>query len=113
MSDAMQYRPRRIAIVAYAQNRVIGRDNAMPWQMSSDQKHFKAVTMGRPMVMGRKTYLSIGKPLPGRPNIVVTRDPAWSAEGVQVAHSLEDAIALARTLGDEIMVIGGAELFKK
>ena len=81
--------PPRIAIVllaAVAENGVIGRDNALPWRLNSDLKRFKALTMGKPVVMGRKTYLSIGKPLPGRTNIVVTRDPNFRADGVVVAH---------------------------
>ncbi len=101
-------------IVAMAANGVIGRDNRLPWHISEDLRYFKRVTMGKPLVMGRKTFQSIGKPLPGRPNIVVTRDPAWSSEGVQVAHSVAQALETARGLaaGGEVMVIGGAELFK-
>ncbi len=82
--------------VAIAENSVIGRDGGLPWRLSTDLKRFKADTMGKPVVMGRKTYEGIGKPLPGRLNIVVTRDRNWRAEGVEVAHSLEDAIQLAK-----------------
>ena len=71
-------------IAALAENRVIGRDNQLPWRISADLKHFKALTMGKPIVMGRKTWESIGRPLPGRKNIVVTRDAAYQAEGCQV-----------------------------
>ncbi|PKU24606.1 dihydrofolate reductase [Telmatospirillum siberiense] len=100
-------------IVAAAANGVIGRDNQLPWHNPEDLRYFKRVTMGKPLVMGRKTHQSIGRPLPGRPNIVVTRDPAWTAEGVHIAHSLEQALDMAGALaaGGEIMVIGGAELF--
>ena len=111
--------PARIAIVllaAVAENGVIGRNNALPWRQSSDLKRFKALTLGKPVVMGRKTYQSIGKPLPGRTNIVVTRDPKFAADGVLVARSVETALALAREDAlqrgaDEIMVIGGTEIF--
>jgi len=100
-------------IVAVAANGVIGRANQLPWHLPDDLRYFKRVTMGKPMVMGRKTFQSIGKPLPGRPNIVVTRDHTWMADGVHVAHSLDQALALAEDLavGGEVMVIGGAEIF--
>jgi dihydrofolate reductase len=100
-------------IVAVAANGVIGRDNQLPWRLPEDLRYFKRVTLGKPVVMGRKTYLSIGKPLPGRPNVVLTRDPAWQAEGVTVAHDLDSGLALAERLaeGGEVMVIGGAEIF--
>ena len=78
--------------VAIAENGVIGRDGGLPWRLSTDLKRFKADTMGKPVIMGRKTYEGIGRPLPGRLNIVVTRDTAWRAEGVEVAHSLDEAI---------------------
>jgi len=91
--------------------RVIGRDGKMPWHLSADLKHFKATTMGKPIVMGRKTYDSIGRPLPGRHNIVITRNQDFSAEGVTAANSLDDALLNA---GDvpEIMIIGGARLYE-
>ncbi|TIV28523.1 MAG: dihydrofolate reductase, partial [Mesorhizobium sp.] len=85
--------------VAIAENGVIGREGGLPWRLSTDLKRFKADTMGKPIIMGRKTYEGIGRPLPGRLNIVVTRDKAWRAEGIEVAHSLDDAIALARVRG--------------
>jgi dihydrofolate reductase len=100
-------------IVAVATNGVIGQANQLPWRISEDLRYFKRVTMGKPVVMGRKTFQSIGKPLPGRPNIVLTRDTAWTAAGVTVAHTVDQALALAEGLadGDDVMVIGGAELF--
>ena len=98
-------------IVAMASNRAIGINNQLPWHLPADLKHFKSVTMSKPIIMGRKTYESIGRPLPGRTNIVITRNPDWSAEGVEVAGSVDDAIACA---GDvpEVMIIGGAEIYK-
>jgi dihydrofolate reductase len=98
-------------IVAVADNGVIGRDNALPWHLPEDLKHFKRLTMGKPMIMGRKTFESIGKPLPGRLNIVVTRDANYHRDGVVVAQDLDAAL---RAAGDapEVMVIGGAELFR-
>jgi dihydrofolate reductase len=105
--------------VAIAENGVIGREGGLPWRLSSDLKRFKADTMGKPIVMGRKTWEGIGRPLPGRLNIVVTRDPAFRAEGAETVRSLEDAIALARARGrcmagaDEICVIGGGEIYRQ
>ena len=111
--------PRRVAIVllaAVADNGVIGRGNALPWRLPSDLQRFKSLTMGKPLLMGRKTYLSIGKPLPGRTNIVVSRDPGFAAPGVLVAGSFEAALAAARgdalrRGADEIAVIGGTDIF--
>ncbi|RWQ34335.1 MAG: dihydrofolate reductase [Mesorhizobium sp.] len=103
--------------VAIAENGVIGRDGGLPWRLSSDLKRFKADTMGKPIIMGRKTYEGIGRPLPGRLNVVVTRDKTWRAEGVEVVHSLDDAIGLAKVRGrcmagaDEICIIGGGEIY--
>ena len=97
-------------IAALSRNRVIGKDNQLPWRLPADLKHFKAVTLGKPVIMGRKTFESIGKPLPGRDNIVVTRDPQFRADGIAVAHSLDDALAQGRT-APEIMLIGGAQLY--
>ena len=96
-----QLRSERVAIelaviVAAAQNGVIGRNNTLPWHLPEDLRYFKRTTMGKPIVMGRKTYESIGRPLPGRTNIVVTRSSQWSAEGVNVVHSLGDALSLAQ-----------------
>lgn len=100
-------------IVAVAENGVIGRDGGLPWRLSGDLRYFKSVTMGKPIIMGRKTFESIGRPLPGRPNLVVSRNPEFSPEGVEVFGSLEAAVAHAETLpGDEAMVIGGAGLYE-
>lgn len=103
-------------VVAAADNDVIGRDNALPWHLPSDLAHFKRRTMGRPILMGRRTFESIGRPLPGRSNIVITRDPDFRHEGVRVVHSLEAALDLARHTAlvdgsDELMVIGGAQIY--
>lgn len=97
-------------IAAMANNRVIGRDNALPWHLPADLQHFKQITMGKPMVMGRKTWESLPGILPGRPHIVITRNPDYKAEGATVAHSLEEAINAAGEV-DEIMIIGGANLY--
>jgi dihydrofolate reductase len=103
----------RIALIAaMAENRVIGRENRLPWRLSADLRRFKSLTMGKPVIMGRKTYESIGKPLPGRSNIVVTRDPDYRAPGCRVVHSLEQALEAAAG-HDEVMVIGGAELYRQ
>ena len=80
-------------VVARAANGVIGRDNALPWRIPADLRHFKRLTVGKPVVMGRRTFESIGKPLPGRHNIVLTRDPAWRADGVTIAPNLAEAVA--------------------
>ena len=98
-------------IVAVADSGVIGRDNTLPWHLPEDLKRFKRITMGKPIVMGRKTYESIGKPLPGRQNIVVTRDTNYRREGIQVVHDTGQALRAAGEVA-EIMVIGGAELFR-
>lgn len=97
-------------IVAVAENGVIGRDNALPWHISEDLRYFKQVTSGKTVIMGRKTYQSIGRPLPNRTNIVITRDPGFTAEGVVVAHSLEEA--LTQAVAGEAVVIGGSSLFE-
>ena len=101
-------------VVARADNGVIGRDNALPWRLPADLAHFKRLTVGKPVVMGRRTFESIGKPLPGRHNIVLTRSD-WRAEGVTVVPNLAEAIAAAgmdpRARADEIMVIGGAQVY--
>lgn len=102
-------------IVAMAENSTIGRNNELPWRLSEDLKYFKSVTMGKPIVMGRKTFDSIGKPLPGRLNIVVTRNADWQNPGVRVASSLEQAVAIAveeNLQGQEVMVIGGEEIYR-
>ena len=92
-------------------DRVIGADGDIPWRIPEDFAHFKATTMGHTLVMGRATYESIGRPLPGRTTIVVTRDPDWRADGVLVAHSFEDALARAADLPGDVMVAGGAQLY--
>jgi dihydrofolate reductase len=94
--------------IARADNGVIGVDGRLPWHIRADLKRFKAQTLGRAMVMGRRTFDSFPAPLPGRRHIVLTRDPAWSAPGAEVAHSPAEALALA---GDDAAVIGGAEIF--
>jgi dihydrofolate reductase len=100
-------------IVAVAENGVIGKDNALPWRLSSDLKRFKKITMSKPIIMGRKTHESIGKPLPGRTNIVVTRNPNYDAEGCLVVDSFEAAVIAAQATGaDEAFVIGGAALYE-
>lgn len=103
-------------IVAMAKNHVIGINNNLPWHLSEDLKYFKRVTMGKPIIMGRKTFESIGRPLPGRTNIVITRNKNYQAEGIKVVHSLKTAMELCNSIavidgGDEAMVIGGAELY--
>ena len=98
-------------IVAAADNGVIGRDNALPWHLPDDLKRFKLLTWGKPLVMGRKTFESIGKPLPGRHNIVISRDSNYRREGITVVHDVDAAIAAAAG-SPEIMVIGGAEVFR-
>jgi dihydrofolate reductase len=110
--------PAIVLIAAVADNGVIGRDNALPWRLSSDLKRFRALTTGKPVVMGRKTYVSIGKPLPDRTNIVVTRDPAFAASGIVAASSLGVALEAARgdalrRGADAIAVIGGTEIFNQ
>jgi dihydrofolate reductase len=107
----MPPRPLVSFVVAMARDGVIGRDNAMPWHLPADLKHFKALTMGKPMLMGRKTFEAIGKPLPGRSTLVLTRDPQWRAPGVTTVHSVEEALQAA---GDapELCVVGGAEIYR-
>lgn len=97
-------------LVAMAQNRTIGRNNTLPWHIPEDLKHFKALTMGHTMIMGRKTFDSIGRPLPGRHTVVVTRNRDLRIEGCTVVHSLQEAIA-ASPQTEEIFVVGGAELY--
>ncbi|ROR98844.1 dihydrofolate reductase [Sinobacterium caligoides] len=105
-------------IVAMADNGVIGRNNKLPWHLPNDLKYFRSVTMGKPIVMGRKTFESIGKALPGRTNIVVSRNPDFSAEGIRVVDSLFAALTLAESIAvidgsDELMLIGGAQLYRE
>ena len=108
--------PKLVFHYAVASNGVIGKDNAMPWHVSSDLKRFKALTMGKPLIMGRKTFESIGRPLPGRVNIVVTRDPVFKADGIRIVSDLDAALALAKNVAiadgvDEIAVIGGGTIY--
>jgi dihydrofolate reductase len=108
--------PRCSIVAAVARNGVIGAGGGLPWRLSSDLKRFKALTWGKPLIMGRKTSLSIGRALPGRETIVMTRDPAFTAPGVLVAHGFEAAVALAaaraETLGaGEIIIAGGGEIY--
>jgi len=105
-------------IAAMGRNRVIGCDNKMPWHLPEDLKYFKATTMGKPIVMGRKTFDSLGRPLPGRSNIVISRQADLSIPGVQVVDSIEQALTLARHQAeldavDEIMIIGGGNLYQQ
>jgi dihydrofolate reductase len=102
---------RKSLVVAMAHNRVIGIDNALPWRLPAELAHFKRVTMGHPIIMGRKTYESIGKPLPGRMNIVVSRNSGFVAPGCTVVDSLEKAYAAAEG-ADEVSIIGGTSLFE-
>jgi dihydrofolate reductase len=95
-------------ILARADNGVIGRDGQLPWRLPADLRRFRALTMGQPMIMGRKTFESFPSPLPGRRHIVLTRDASWRAEGAEVAHSVDEALVLA---GEDALVIGGAEVF--
>jgi dihydrofolate reductase len=96
-------------VVAMDENRAIGKDNTLPWHLPADLQYFKKVTMGKPIVMGRKTYESIGKPLPGRENIVVTRHLEYKAEGTTIVHSIDEVL---KKEAEEICVIGGTEIFK-
>jgi dihydrofolate reductase len=100
-------------VVAAASNNGIGKDGKMPWHLPNDMRHFKNITWGMPVVMGRKTFESLGKVLPGRKNIVVSRQPRWKAEGTVVVKSLEDALFVAKEAdANEVMVIGGGEIYK-
>ncbi|CTQ59707.1 dihydrofolate reductase [Roseibium album] len=109
--------PELVLIAAVARNGIIGADNDMPWALSSDLKHFKRMTLGKPMIMGRKTFLSFGgRPLPGRPHIVITRDRNYAPDGAETATSLEGALKRAGELAgqmdvDEIFCIGGGQIY--
>jgi dihydrofolate reductase len=106
-------RPKVALIVAVGWNGVIGRDGKLPWHLPADLKRFKAVTMGKPMIMGRKTFESIGRPLPGRLNIVLTRQPGYQAPGCAVVGTVGEALAAAAgQAADEVMVIGGAAIYR-
>ena len=100
-------------VVAAATNNAIGKDGKLPWYLPNDMKHFKNVTWGMPVLMGRKTFESLGKVLPGRKNIVITRHPGWNAEGAITVKKIEDALFVAKeTDAKELMVIGGGEIYK-
>ncbi len=103
--------PLKQIVVAYARNRVIGRDNELPWRLPGDLAHFKRVTMGSPIIMGRKTWESLGRPLPGRLNVVISRNPAYQAEGATLCSSLKEAL---HACGDapRACIIGGEQLFR-
>ena len=105
-----------VIVVAVAENGIIGKDNGLSWRLPSDMRRFRRITMGKPLIMGRKTYEAVGRPLPGRETVVVTRDQSLRVAGVDVVHSLPEAIAkageLAAKMGaDEIIVAGGAEIY--
>jgi dihydrofolate reductase len=97
-------------IFAMDHNRAIGKDNQLPWHLPADLKFFKRITTGHPILMGRKTYQSIGKPLPGRRNVVITQDPNFTAEGCEIVHSAREAAAQFQQ--EELFVIGGSEIFR-
>ena len=96
-------------ISAVGRNRVIGKNNQMPWHLPADLKYFKSITMGKPIVMGRKTFESLGRPLPGRDNIILTRNTTYQAEGCQVIHHVDELTSV--TDAEEVMIIGGAEIY--
>lgn len=96
-----------------SENRVIGKDNRLPWHLPADLKFFKATTLHHPILMGRKTYDSIGRPLPQRTSIVITRQPGYQAEGAQVVHSLTEAIEAGRQVHPDLFIIGGAEILRE
>jgi dihydrofolate reductase len=111
-------RPEIVIIVAVAENGVIGRDNTIPWKLKADQQRLKALTMGKPIVMGRKTFESLRRPLPGRTNIVITRDANYRAKGAIVTTSFENALVIARgdalrRAASEIMIIGGVDIYTR
>ncbi|MEN8146585.1 MAG: type 3 dihydrofolate reductase [Campylobacterota bacterium] len=105
-------RPKISIIVAMAKNRVIGRDNDMPWHLPADLQHFRKMTTGKPIIMGRKTYESIGRPLPKRQNIIVSRNAEYAVEGCDVVGSLEEAVECAGDV-EEVMIIGGGFLYEQ
>lgn len=110
MSQRRHPKPKVSLIVARGRNGVIGVDGDLPWRLPEDLKHFKRQTVGKPIIMGRKTFESLGRPLPARHNIVLTRDTSFKAEGCTVVHTLADALDAAGLTG-EIMIIGGAEIY--
>ena len=100
-------------VVAADENNVIGKDNQLIWHLPADLKHFKQITMGHPIIMGRKTYESIGKPLPGRTTIIITRQDGYEAEGCIVVNAIQEAIEKAKQLDEQAYLIGGAEIYKQ
>ncbi|WP_020060713.1 dihydrofolate reductase [Bacillus sp. 123MFChir2] len=100
-------------LVAMDKNRLIGKENQLPWHLPADLAYFKKVTMGHPIIMGRKTFESIGRPLPGRTNIILTRNPNYEMEGCKVIHSINDVKKMDEQMNEELFVIGGAEIFKE
>jgi dihydrofolate reductase len=104
---------RIVAVAAYAEDRVIGDHGRIPWHIPDDFAHFKAETLGQTLVMGRLTYDSIGRPLPGRRTVVVTRDRAWSAEGVDVVHSFDEALVRAASLPGSTVIAGGTQIYEQ
>jgi dihydrofolate reductase len=101
------------SIFAMSENRVIGKDNKLPWHLPADLKFFKATTLHHPILMGRKTYESIGKPLPQRTSIIITRQPGYTAPGTQVVHSLTEGLQAGQAINKDIFIIGGAEILKE
>jgi dihydrofolate reductase len=102
---------RVVLVAAVAENGVIGNGDDIPWRVPGEQKHFKALTLGHVLLMGRTTYDTIGRPLPGRTTVVLTRDLAWSADGVLVAHDVDEALRIADGLEGDVMVAGGAQVY--
>lgn len=100
-------------VVAMGKNNAIGKENLMPWHLPNDLQHFKRLTLGHPVIMGRKTYESIGKALPGRTNIVISRRDGWFQEGILIVGSLKEAMKFAQKIDDEIFIIGGGEIFRQ
>ncbi len=109
----MESRQRIVMVAAYGRNRVIGDRGRIPWDLPEDLAHFRAVTSGHTLVMGRTTYEGIGRPLPGRTTVVLTRDPDWSAEGVLVAHGLEEALELAAGEQGDTIIAGGSTVYRQ
>ncbi|MEI8355830.1 MAG: dihydrofolate reductase [Deltaproteobacteria bacterium] len=99
-------------IAAMAENRVIGRDNSIPWNLPADLERFKTITTGHPVIMGRKTFEGIGRPLPGRKTVIITRNPDFTAEGCVVAHNLQEALAECKG-ADEVFICGGSEVYRE
>ena len=99
-------------IAAMANNRVIGLNNKMPWHLPADLQHFKKITMGKPIIMGRKTFESIGRPLPGRRNIIITRNQRYTQDSCEIFHTIDDALYALQT-EDEVIIIGGAQLYEE